>query len=323
MENTTGGSVLEQPTHEPILSAKLPGSIALLKLSIAYYREHFHALALVMVVPLVMQILSILISNPAVSGILMFATVVASVLATISLFGIIVGGWSTEGSVGEIYKKSTKWFWPMVLVQAYVTITVIGGLFLFVVPGIYAAIALNFAVYVFFAENKTGVSAIVESWYYVKDNWGPVLWRISVFWIIFAIIGAALAAADVGPSLIQILEQVQKPESAAPEFSSSPVISVVQAVIQFLLASPLTVIYASLLFRSLKAIKTATPTESDKQKIEKRVRMFMMVGIVGLVLVILVSGAFVISLLKGMNSFGGIGLPSAVIDALQKIPGLH
>lgn len=324
MENNTEETIARQVMQQPVVSAQLPGAIALFKLSCVYYKEHFRALVSVMLLPLALQIFSIVISDSTVTTIIMLFSIVVTVLSTIVLFGLIVGGWSMEAGVGALYKKSTKWFWSMVLVQAYVMITVIGGLFLLIIPGVYVAIALNFALYVFFAEGKTGVSALVESWYYVKGNWGPVLWRIVVFWVIFAILSSILTIADVGPSLMQLFsEQMQNPGMATPEFSSSPVVSLLQALLQFLIISPLTIIYASLLCRSLKAIKTALPTEGDKQEIEKRIRMFMKVGIIGLVFVIVVSGVFVITLLKGVNLFGGVQLPSAFIEAIERIPGLR
>jgi uncharacterized membrane protein len=107
---------------------------------------------------------------------------------------------------------------------------------------------------------------------------------------------------------------IKNPSIAAP--APPKVFSMVglfQAVIQLFIIVPISLIYSAFIFKALHALKPAMSDEEAK-KIEKTVKLFMAIGLVGLLLVIAVSGYFILHSLGQLS-----GRPGAVIDALGGI----
>ncbi|TSC62585.1 MAG: hypothetical protein G01um101448_36 [Parcubacteria group bacterium Gr01-1014_48] len=317
MENIAPENV-SQKASQSASTPRLPGSTVLLKLSIAYYKEYVATIVGVMLVPLVLQLLSFFI--PSVAALVTIASMVSSMFSSIVLIGLLAGTWSATEGISTLYRKSLTWFWPTVMVQAYAMAVVIGGFFLLIIPGIYAAIATSFAVYVLFAENKRGISAIVASWQYVKGNWGSVLWRMIVLLAILGIIGLILLIPDIWPKLATLKQGLLDPSAgASAPVPSSPLFAAVRTIFQILVMSPLTIIYTSFVYKSLRTMKSAAPVIND-QKTAKTVKTFMIVGIVGLLLVIVVS-VLVVMYVADYPGVSTAGTSAAVIDSLRESIG--
>ena len=315
MENTSQENSVEQmlPVSD---TPSLPGPIFLLKLSIAYYKEHFVMIANILSVPLILSLIGAFV--PPLALVTAPASVIVSLFSTIILLGLIVGKWDVTLSITELYKRSLKWFWPLVHTQAYAVLVVLGGFFLLLIPGIYAAVAVTFVMYVMLAEDKQGMPAAVESWYYVKGKWGGVFWRLVVLWGIFAAIGLVLVILRVAPSFSRILTETQHVDGV-PMPEVSPIVAALQAVWSVFVVSPVGIIYTSFLYKALRTTRLAAPLDEERQKIEKRAKIFMIVGLTGLIVIILGSGFFILSLLQENGTVWGSWLPTSVIQALENI----
>lgn len=314
MENISHESAPQIP-QPPVPVAGLPKVSTLFKLAFDYYKEHFNVIASVMVVPFALQAASILFGNSPIAAFCSLVAVLASLLATIVLVGLIVGGWNKDEGIALLYQKSFKWIGPLIAVNAYVMLTTIGGVFMLIVPGIYVTICLGFSIYFLFAENKRGKFALVASWYYVKGHWSGVFWRMFALWFVLAVIGLLFAGVSVGPYLSRFLEMMKNQSIAAPAPKMSSMVSLFSAVIQLFVIVPISLVYSAFIFKALHALKPAMSDE-ETQKTEKTVRAFMTVGLAGLLLVIAVSGYFI---LYSLGKFSGT--PGALMDAFRGILG--
>lgn len=74
----------------------------------------------------------------------------------------------------ESWKKLASFSWVCFLAF----LAAVGGIYLFIVPGIFLAFALTFAPFVCAAENKSGLEALETSLAYVKGLWAGVAGRL-------------------------------------------------------------------------------------------------------------------------------------------------
>ncbi len=88
----------------------------------------------------------------------------------------------------EAYRESFHKIGSVLWIGVLAALAVLGGALLFLIPGIIFSIALTFALYVFFADRDTGLTALRKSGEYVKGNWWGVFGRIvfAVFLVGFA-----------------------------------------------------------------------------------------------------------------------------------------
>ncbi len=298
MKNVDESVIGSQQTMTP----RLPSVRVLFKLTTAYYKEHFHVIASVMLVPMILRLPSIFIHDAIVGIVSSLASFAAVFLANIVLMGLIVGGWDSKASIGVLYKKSFGWIWPLIYVQAYILLCTIGGLFLLIIPGIYASIVLIFSTYCLLSENSRGLLALHKSWYLVKGRWGAVFGRILALWLLFMIVGFFFGALSVGPQLLTMLKEVARNPDIAPKIAFSPFIDLFNMFVQSFVVLPVSVIYMSFMYRALKTIKaTDVVVEGDTKKIEKTINIFMLIGFIGIIGTILMSGLFILKMLTNMG----------------------
>lgn len=84
----------------------------------------------------------------------------------------------------ESARKLIQYWWVSVLV-GFITL---GGLFLFIVPGIIFAIWFLFAAILVITENEKGFNALLKSREYVRGRWKNTLWLIVLFGIIVTLV---------------------------------------------------------------------------------------------------------------------------------------
>jgi len=92
----------------------------------------------------------------------------------------------------EVWKKLWQYFWIVVLVGFFTTLS----FFFFIIPGLIVGIYLVFSLYVFIAEEGKGMNALKRSWVLVKGNWWKVFGRIFLLNMIFGIIFIILSSIN-------------------------------------------------------------------------------------------------------------------------------
>ena len=261
----------------------LPGAPKLFSGAFSFYKQHFSVIAGISVIPFLFGVVQILIGKSLPLGLiftLAILTFVVSFLSRLALFDAV----AEEGqSVGGAYKKSLTMFFPFIWVSGLVTLATIGGFFLFIIPGILLSIWLSLSLYVLFAENCRGTSALVASWHYVKGYWGAIFWRGLFLGLVILLISLVLVFVTSGLSILTALKSGVKPEV-------SLLSQLINLVVNNFFSLPLSIIYSSGIYKSLKEIKTAIPLEADEQKIKRNITIFSVIGIVGIIAMIALSG---------------------------------
>ncbi|MAF79665.1 hypothetical protein CL629_01145 [bacterium] len=83
----------------------------------------------------------------------------------------------------ESFSKIGSYIWIGVLS----TLAVLGGLLLFVIPGIIISVAITFAAFILFVEGDKGSAALFKSREYVRGNWWGVLGRVLFAFLIVSL----------------------------------------------------------------------------------------------------------------------------------------
>lgn len=290
MDDITNSTILQTPL------SSLPGASKLFSWAFSFYKQHFSVIAGISVIPFLFSFVQIFAGKSLSVGlvlVLAILTFVVSFLSRLALFGAVAG----EGqSVGGAYKKSLTMFFPFIWVSGLVTLATLGGFFLFIIPGILLLIWLSLSLYVLFAENRRGTSALVASWHYVKGYSGAIFWRGLFLGIIILLVSLALAFLTSGPTILTAFKSGVKPE--VPLFSQ-----ILNLIFNNFLIIPISIIYSYGIYRSLKEIKTSVPLESDEQKIKKNITIFSVVGIIGIIAIIALSGFLLFFLSSGFSMF--------------------
>jgi hypothetical protein len=81
-------------------------------------------------------------------------------------------------------KKTPQIIWVSILVG----LIIFGGFGLFIIPGVYFATALAFAIFIVVVEDKKGMEAVLLSKFYIKDNWFQVFWRFFFLGILYLVV---------------------------------------------------------------------------------------------------------------------------------------
>lgn len=270
--------------------SSLPGAPKLFGWAFSFYKQHFSVIAGISAIPFLFSLVQVFLGKNLSVGLVLLLgilTFVVSFLSRLALFDAV----AEEGqSVGGAYKKSLAMFFPFIWVSGLVTLATLGGFFLFIIPGILLSIWLSLSLYVLFAENRRGTSALVSSWHYVKGYWGAIFWRGLFFGIIILLVSLALAFLTSGPTILTALKSGVEPE--VPLFSQ-----ILNLVFNNFLILPLSIIYSYGIYRSLKEIKTSVSLESDEQKIKKNITIFSVIGIIGIIAMIALSGFLLLKFL--------------------------
>lgn len=284
MDGTTNSTILQTPP------SSLPGASKLFSWAFSFYKQYFSVIAGISIIPFLFSLVQILAGKSlSVSLIFILAilTFVVSFLSRLALFDAV----AEEGqSVGGAYKKSLTMFFPFIWVSGLVTLATLGGFFLFIIPGILLSIWLSLSLYVLFAENRRGTSALVASWHYVKRYWGAIFWRGLFLGLVILLISLVLAFVTSGPSILTALKSGVKPEV-------SLLSQLINLVFNNFFILPFSIIYSYGIYKSLKEIKTAIPLEADEQKIKRNITIFSVIGIVGIIAMIALSGFLLLKFL--------------------------
>ncbi len=93
----------------------------------------------------------------------------------------------------EAFSASSNLIWPIILTSFLVTLCVLGGTLLFIIPGLIFAVWYNFTSYVVILEGVQGLDAMRASKALVVGRWWPIAWRLVVAAVVFGVISSALS----------------------------------------------------------------------------------------------------------------------------------
>src|SRR3989344_4310300 len=170
-------------------SQPLPRAWQLFKDALIFYKGNFKAVFEIFFTPFVlMAIGSVLLAsfNASFNGsegelrgglisfsfgiIFLIAGGVLSYFATIGFIKYLVQkerGFEYSG-LKDTFTQGVKLFFPFLWVSILMTLTVMGGLILLIIPGVILSFYLSLGMYVLIDEDKRGLAALVSSWNYVR-----------------------------------------------------------------------------------------------------------------------------------------------------------
>lgn len=227
-------------------------------------------------------------------GLILISSLVFSIAGFVSLLALYSAVVEEGQSVAGAYQKSLRLLLPFLWVSSLVGITMTGGFFAFFIPAILLAIWLSFSYYALIAEDRRGTSALVQSWHYVKGYWCGVAWRLLFLGLVvlFAMIVLAapiylLSTYGSGP---EIFAEASDPTSLQALLSTT-----FFTFLSTFVLTPLSIIYSYGIYLSLRQIKEATPLTADEEhKIKRNITIFYAIGIIGILSIIIISGASLI-----------------------------
>ena len=172
------------------------------------------------------------------SGLIIFAgmifCVIIAVIAQAGLY-VLIKDSKENITIKQAFLRAKKIAGRFFILNLLIGIFVMLWSLLFVIPGIYMAIAYSMAIWIFIYEDVSGTAAIKKSKELVKEYWGAVFWRFASIYLLFY--------------LIIIIPSIFLDNSA---FELLWTISV--QVISFL-AAPFLMIYQCFIYWDLKRVK--------------------------------------------------------------------
>lgn len=160
----------------------------------------------------------------------------------------------TEAAIDN--QRAFQLFFPLVWVIILTSLAILGGLILFILPGIWLSILLGFAIFVLIDENKRGTQALARSAELVKGRWWGTLARLLVTTVVVTVIALLIILAfSLLLGVFVGFDQVFNFSNQETELTSA---SVLQGLLGSLVQTaliPLSFIYQAKLYHSLKATR--------------------------------------------------------------------
>ncbi|OGK09556.1 hypothetical protein A2767_06010 [Candidatus Roizmanbacteria bacterium RIFCSPHIGHO2_01_FULL_35_10] len=170
--------------------------------------------------------------------------------------------YSPESYTGltDLYKKSLRYVWPMLLMSGLGGLMIMGGIMLFIIPGIIFLVWFSFSRFFLLFENKKVYESLDASGRLVKARFWEIFMRILTVYLLFY-------ALTYLPLLIR-----------------SGTIKLILAIIILLVLNPLVNIYLILLYKNAKELETVQPAFEEKHS-------RLLYWVIPLFALLLVSGA--------------------------------
>ena len=93
----------------------------------------------------------------------------------------------------ETFSSSSNLIWPLILTSFLVTLSVIGGTLLLIIPGIIFAVWYSFTSYAVIFDEAKGLNAMRASKSLVVGRWWPIAWRLFATALIFGFLSSSLS----------------------------------------------------------------------------------------------------------------------------------
>lgn len=133
------------------------------------------------------------------------ATAAGGVIGAVA--GFLVMNWVLAGfffavvndslSIREALSAGRMWLWSFIWLNILMSFIIMGGYLLFIIPGVIFTLWFAISPFVMAEEGETGMSAMLKSREYVKQDWPGVLLRLFVVWLVMMAVGMVPVAGVV------------------------------------------------------------------------------------------------------------------------------
>lgn len=305
----------------------IPGAWSLAKESWTIFKKLWKKFLLLQLVQIVPNTLFLLVALPILGGaalraglggtagplggigtfaallviVLILASLVASLLVTIATLELAKDQNATTGvwtRIGDARKK----FWGLLWVTILMTLAILVGYLVFIVPGIIIGVFLMLSPTVFVYEGVRGSGALKRSRELVRGFWWTVFARMLVITLIF--VGAGLLLTIPGSLLVKI----------------NPLASTLYQVIVNGLFTAIGTIFGYKLYSALKETKEKDAKAVDHMPTAKRVGLLALIVLVfGLLIFSIAAGAlFKYSINKTRNASEQVDANQRQLDELLR-----
>jgi len=192
---------------KPPARTELSGIGTLLGKTWKVFKARFWTLILILLLNILLVVVgsAIAVIPTLISGSLIFVSVILIVLVIFyvmarcyaALFYAIPRDCGLKDAFRETKGRTISFLWIMLLQVSII----MGGYFLFVIPGIVLSIWLLFPLYIFIEEDERGMNSLIKSMGYVRGHGLGVFIRLFVLFVLMVILGA-IPIAGVFLSLI-------------------------------------------------------------------------------------------------------------------------
>jgi hypothetical protein len=191
-------------------------------------------------------------ANPVYFIILALIAIISVVFSTFIGAALIrvINKTLTKESLGSVAKELSEVrpiFWPILVTSIIVPLITIGGLLLFIIPGIIFSIWFSFALTSVVLDGKKPKEALTYSKSLVMGRWFQVLWYIIAPSFVFMIIGMVVSGI------------VNIPSSVAPDNVPVTIITTLLSLATTIILTPLYSIPFILAYHEFKNNPVATP----------------------------------------------------------------
>lgn len=251
---------LQQSPADGPLNASLPKATDIFKQAWTIYKKRLGFFLSVTIIPMA----AIVISWATLSGAVFLQDKISSsvvgflllVFAGLLLFttAVIIQAWGQTALLYAIkdhqenigVKEAYRRGWPKIIsywwVNALTGFIIMGGLLLFVAPGIIFAVWFSLAMFILIAEDTPGMNALLKSREYMRGKWGAVFLR-------YLFIGLISLVYFLAPIFIFMILGVFLKIPFKEE-----ILQLVAGALNLFWA-PLITIYSFLIYEHLKALK--------------------------------------------------------------------
>ena len=125
----------------------------------------------------------------ALAGVVMFLVLTGAITRAVAaeVAGEDVG-------VEQSYRFGFHRFWSVLLVSALVGLAIIGGLIVFIIPGIYIGVRLAVSIETLVVEGRRGTQAMGRSWELVGGHWWHAFGTLVVAGLLTGVVNAVITA---------------------------------------------------------------------------------------------------------------------------------
>lgn len=209
-----------------------------------------------------------------VGAVFLVLFIIWSAVAMNALSYFVVKNGSVEGGVRGAVRMGLRLLIPGAWVSLLIMVSIFGGFMLFAVPGIFLLVVFLCAYSVFLAEDKRGVAALAQSWYYVQGRWWSVF-VLQFTW--FLLTWIVLFIGSMGVTFFATTFFGEKVGATLEE--------VVSGILNFMIGV-LAFIYYYRIYVALRALKPEPMTEDAERSMRRRVYTALVVGTFGIIIFI-------------------------------------
>lgn len=224
------------------------------------YKARFWVFLGLMVLPFLLSESSLFAVPKPISAVFSIAGIIVGIWFAVALLFVIKDREQKIGfqeSLAKGWHKLISYWW----VSALTLLVTMGGLFLFIVPGVIFSVWFGFSAFVLISEDLKGMNALFRSKQLVKGFWKSVFWRQFV-------VGALAVAIVLGIE-------------ASSSFFQNQTLKLFGSLATILVA-PIVTIYNFLIYEDLKRLKQGIVFEPPKRGTKAK---YIIVAILGLLLI--------------------------------------